>query len=86
MALLQKAHAELQAGHPERALAALDEHDAAFKGGVLREEQRAQRILALCAAGRTAEARADAQRFLAESPRSPMSARVRSSCAGQDAP
>jgi hypothetical protein len=82
--LLTKAQAELRAGHPERALATLDAHDGS--GGVLRDERRAERILALCAAGRTAEARAEAQRFLAESPRSPMAARVRSSCAGTTAP
>jgi hypothetical protein len=82
--LLKKAQAQLRAGHPERALATLDEHDGS--GGVLRDERRAERILALCAAGRAAEARAEAQRFLAESPRSPMAARVRSSCAATDAP
>jgi hypothetical protein len=84
-ALLEKAQAELRAGHPDRALAALDEHDAEFKGGVLHEERRAGRILALCAAGRTGEATAEAARFLAESPRSPMAERVRSSCAGHGA-
>jgi hypothetical protein len=84
-ALLERAQAELRAGHPDRALAAFDEHDAEFKGGVLREEQRAGRILALCAAGRTSEATAEAARFLADSPRSPMAERVRSSCAGQGA-
>jgi len=82
-ALLARANAELVAGHPDRALAAYDEHNTQFKGGVLGEEERAGRILALCAAGRTAEARAEAQRFLAESPRSPMAARVESSCAGE---
>lgn len=80
-ALLARAQAELRAGHPDRALATLD--DAELKGGVLREEQRAGRVLALCAAGRTSEARAEAARFLAESPQSPMAERVRSSCAGQ---
>ena len=60
--------------------------DGTLWGGVLREEQRAARILALCAAGRTGEAKAEAQRFLAESPRSPMAERVRSSCAGQGSP
>jgi hypothetical protein len=83
-ALLEKALGELRAGHPEQALAAFD--DAAQKGGVLHEEQRAGRIFALCAAGRTSEAKAEAARFLAESPRSPLAARVRSSCAGRKAP
>lgn len=80
-ALLEKAQAELRAGHPDAALAALDENDGEIKHGVLGEERRAERILALCAAGRTAEAKAEAARFLQASPRSPMAARVRSSCA-----
>jgi hypothetical protein len=83
---LEKAQAELRAGHPDRALAALDEQDAEFKQGTLREERRAGRILALCAAGRKAEAKAEAARFLAESPRSPTAARIRSSCAGDAEP
>jgi hypothetical protein len=81
-ALLEKAQADLREGHPERALAALDAHDAELKGGALGEERRAARILALCAAGRSGEAKAEADRFLAASPRSPMAERVRSSCAG----
>ena len=85
-AVLEKAQAELREGHPDRALAALDEQDAELKHGVLGEERRAARILALCAAGRTAEAKTEAQRFLAEWPRSPMAARVRSSCGGDGAP
>ncbi|APR82269.1 putative secreted protein [Minicystis rosea] len=83
--LLRRAQAELRAGRPGSALQALDEHDADFKGGVLHEERRAERILALCAMGRTDDARAEAQRFLAAFPRSPMAERVRSSCGGDAA-
>jgi hypothetical protein len=85
-ALLEKAQAELRAGHPDRALAELDQQDAEFKQGTLGQERRAGRILALCAAGRKAEAKAEAERFLAESPHSPTAARVRSSCAGDAEP
>lgn len=80
--LLRKAQEDLRAGRPGSALAALEEHDADFKNGVLHEERLAQHILALCALGRTDEARAEARRFLAASPRSPMAERVRTSCGG----
>lgn len=83
MELLRKAQAELREGRPESALAALDAHGAEFKDGVLREERLAAHILALCNLGRTSEARAEAQRFLAASPRSPMAERIRNSCGGE---
>lgn len=82
-ALLARAQAELRAGRAASALEALDDHDAAFKGGVLREERLAQRVLVLCALGRSEEARAEAQRFLALFPRAPTAERVRTSCAGE---
>jgi hypothetical protein len=80
--LLEAAQSELRAGHPERALSALDEHGRKYRDGVLSEERLASRVLALCALGRTDEARSEAQRFLSTSPRSPMAERVRSSCGG----
>lgn len=83
--LLQHAQSELRAGRADQALKALDEHGTEFQDGVLREERKASRILALCALGRTTEARAEAQRFLAASPRSPMAERVRTSCAAASA-
>jgi hypothetical protein len=42
------------------------------------------RILALCAVGRNAEARAEGGRFLAQSPTSVQTDRVRASCAFAD--
>jgi hypothetical protein len=63
------------------ALARLDEHARRFPRGLLGEEREAERVLALCELGRVAEARRAAAAFLAESPRSPLADRVRTSCA-----
>ncbi|MFO0608392.1 MAG: hypothetical protein U0324_34820 [Polyangiales bacterium] len=63
------------------ALSLLDEYAAAHPAGVLRQEAAAQRVLALCARGRDAEARAVAADLLREAPRSPAATRVRASCA-----
>ena len=46
------------------------------------EERAAASVLALCAAGRAADARAQADRFARRSPRSPLLARIAGSCAG----
>ena len=48
------------------------------------EERAAASVLALCAAGRTSEARAAAKRFSSRWQRSPLSARVSKSCAGTE--
>jgi hypothetical protein len=82
--LLREAEVSLRAGDAQRALALLDEHAARFAGGILQEERAAERILALCALGRTGEARAEVDRFLLERPRSPLADRVRASCAARD--
>ncbi len=82
--LLREAEVSLRAGDAQRALALLDEHAARFGGGILQEERAAERILALCALGRTGEARAEVDRFLLERPRSPLADRVRASCAARD--
>jgi len=79
--LLLAAQRELSAGQPERALALLAEHDRRHPRGVLAQERAASRVLALCAAGRTAEARAEAEAFVREAPGSPLVPRVRRSCA-----
>jgi hypothetical protein len=80
--LLREANVATRAGDPVRALALLEEHARRFPRGVLGEERDAERVLALCAAGRTAEAHAAAQRFLAARPGSALAGRVRSSCGG----
>jgi hypothetical protein len=80
--LLRDASFELRAGRPERALALLDKHERSFSGGALVEERRVERILALCALGRAAEAQAEGASFLRERPRSLLADRVRASCGG----
>ncbi len=82
--LLRDADASLRTGDATTALARLDEHAARFPNGILSEERAAERVLALCSLGRTTEARADADRFLRDRPRSPLAARVRTACNGGD--
>lgn len=80
VAILSRASAELHAGRPAAALAALDEHQRKFPGGVLAQERAAARIQALCALGRTGEARAAIARLARTSPTSPHLARARKAC------
>lgn len=82
-ALLRRAQAALAAHtatSADDALAALDEHARRFPSGTLAEERDATRALALCAAGRVAEAQSAARSFLAAHPTSPLAHRVRSAC------
>jgi hypothetical protein len=76
-ALLRDADAALKAGRAERALALVEEHASRFPGGVLVEEREAERIVVLCALGRTEEARARASQFVRARPRSPLIGRIR---------
>ena len=82
-ALLAGANAALARGDVKRALALLEDYDRRPGAGVLAEARAVTGILASCAAGRVAAARAEAQRFRARSPRSPLAARVDGSCAGK---
>jgi hypothetical protein len=70
----------MAAGDAAAALARLEELGTRHPDGVLREERMAARVAALCAAGRTDEAQREAQRFLAETPRSIHTAKVAASC------
>lgn len=78
--LLRSAHAALNAGDPNAALARLAEHARRFPSGTMAEERDAARVLALCRAERRDEARTAAARFLRDRPSSPLAARVRASC------
>ena len=82
MGAVRVADAAMKAGHAPRALALLQEHATRFPNGVLIEEREAERIVVLCALGRTEDARAAASRFLRERPRSPLVRRVHESCGG----
>lgn len=84
--LLREAHGALQKGDADKALALLDERAEGNAGGQLREERAAARVLALCKAGRGAEARARAAEFLRANPRSPHADRVRGACPLDPAP
>lgn len=80
LALLRDAKKALDDGNANQSLSILSEHERRFPNGVLVEERAATRVLALCAAGRTSEARTGATDFLAKYPRSPSAPRVRTSC------
>lgn len=77
---LRQAQQALRDKKPEQALQLLDEQDSRFRDGRLPQERSAARILALCQAGRTGEAQAQAGRFERLWPRSALLGRVRSAC------
>jgi hypothetical protein len=80
--LLRQADSARKAGDAPRALALIEEHGARFPDGILVQEREAERVVVLCALGRTEEARAAASAFLRVWPRSPLASRVRASCGG----
>lgn len=79
--LLASANAAIRSGEGSRALQLLREFDRRFANAVLKEERSAAGVLALCAAGRQAEAKAAADRFVTRWPRSPLLPRISGSCA-----
>jgi type IV secretory pathway VirB10-like protein len=81
---LARANALVNAGDGRGALALLDEYDRKFRPSILAEERAAASVLALCAAGRTGEARAAAERFSRRWQRSPLLSRIARSCAGSE--
>jgi hypothetical protein len=80
--LLRRADAARKAGDASRALDLLDEHRARFPTGILVQEREAERVVVLCALGRTGDAHVAAAAFLRDWPRSPLAGRVRGSCGG----
>ena len=81
MLLLRTAQLALREHDGARALDALDAHARRFPTGLLAEERAAARVLALCEAGRLAEAADARASFLTTHPSSPHVDRVRRSCA-----
>jgi len=75
-------HDALTRQDPERALALLREQDRQFLSGQLREERSAARVIALCAAGRMADAERARASFLSAYPDSPLTGRVKKACNG----
>ncbi len=80
--VLNAAQMELDHHRNAQVLRRLDEYAAAHPTGALGQEALALRVLALCALGRSEEARGYATRLLGEAPRSPSANRVRGSCVG----
>ena len=78
--LLQRAQTAHAAGDEAAALALLEQHAREYPGGVLAQERAALRVVALCAAGREHEGRAEATSFLRAHPGSVLAERVRSAC------
>ena len=78
--LLEEADADLRRGDAAGALARLGEHASKFPGGALRQEREGMSVVALCQAGRQAEGRAAADRFLSRSSKSALASRIRAAC------
>src|SRR5690606_36786244 len=70
----------LRGGDGQRALELIADDAARFSKGVLHQERAAARIQALCLVGRAATARSEAADVVSRSPRSPLLAKVRSTC------
>lgn len=81
--LLRAADRALKDGDAAAALRILGEHAARFPRSALEPERSAERVFALCSAGRIEDARAAAQSFLRGDRPALLVARVRSSCGGQ---
>jgi hypothetical protein len=71
-ALLDRARSAFARGDHEASLAALEEHEARYRAGILAEEREALAVRTLAALGRTAQARERGQRFVARYPGSLM--------------
>jgi hypothetical protein len=80
--LLRQVHADLGARRSGAALALLEHAGKELDFGPLAEEAQLARVSALCQLGRSVDARAAADRFLAAWPSSPLAARMRGGCAG----
>ncbi len=78
--ILSRAERELHNGRPALALKALDEHQRRFSSGALAQERSAARIQALCALGRTSEAKAESVKLMRISPKSPQAAQAKLPC------
>jgi len=80
--LLRDADDALKAGAPDRALALLSDLATRFPDSALGHERAAERIFALCSAGRRDEAKQATAAFLSSEPTGPLALRVRASCGG----
>lgn len=81
LALVREARNALRSESPARALELLDAHARAYPTGQMREDRLALRVEALCAAGKAAQARAEATLLQRAYPGSAHAQRVRATCA-----
>jgi uncharacterized protein HemY len=79
--LLSAAQAALREADGHRALDLLEQHAEDCPSATFWEEESAARVLALCLLHRNEQALAEAAHLSSRSPRSPLLARLRSSCA-----
>lgn len=79
--LLSGAQAALRATHGQRALDLLEQHAATCPSATFWQERSAARVLALCLLHREPQALAEAAQLASLAPRSPLLARLRTSCA-----
>jgi hypothetical protein len=70
----------LRSGDPARALRLLNQQDLTYKHGALQQERAAARVLALCQSSPKGTATAEVERFERRWPKSPLVARLRTSC------
>lgn len=75
--LLKRARAALRSGDAMHSLSLLEDYRNELRGTALRAEATLLHIEALSQAGRTADARAVAQRFVADNPHNPLADRAR---------
>jgi hypothetical protein len=80
VAALRRAHEALRDGNPQQAMAMLRDASVSADDSLLAEERTALRVLALCRVGRSPQARAEAERFLARWPHSPQAPHLRAAC------
>ena len=78
--LMSRANAAMRAGRPAEAHAVLAQHARQFDEGQLAPEREYKRALALCELGRVEAARAAAEAFVREHPRSPLRTKAEDVC------
>jgi hypothetical protein len=79
--LLRQAHIARNSGDAARSLLLLEEYARAWPSGILQDEATVERALALCALGRADDARRVAHPLMVAAPSSPLTTRLRTSCA-----
>jgi hypothetical protein len=80
LAIIARANTALRLEHPADALRALDEHARRFESGVLSEERRGLRVLALCQLSPNQAALDARDAFLRSTPNALLAPKVRAAC------